>query len=83
MQGERDSRGLVKKARRVTNLSSFFTSQPPSTEGKYEKGVLEERKKNSPGVLISPCSLLFRGREKEIHRWTCVGMCEAYPFLST
>lgn len=33
-----------KKGQGVSHLSSFFTSQPPSTEGKYKKGVLEQRK---------------------------------------
>ncbi len=44
MEGLKKKERKKKKARRVTHLSSFFTSQPPSTEGKYEKGVLEQRK---------------------------------------
>lgn len=73
---ERDFGGLeetkTKKAWRATHLSSFFTSQPPSTEGEYEKGVLEQRKtKKSPGALIPPRTPLCshrRGRKKEVSR---------------
>lgn len=57
----------------MTHLSSFFTSQPPSTEGKYETGVLEQIKNKTVlecrflCVLLSVpvCPLIKDEREKE------------------
>lgn len=59
--GERDSGGRdKKKARRVTHLSSFVSSQPPSAEGKCEKEEPEHRKtQQSRSADSSSCSSLL------------------------